>query len=96
MPDPSVRQQIEWCRKLSEAVINEKGETAGIRKLRSIAPKFISGCRRCREYRRKLAVEPRTKEELFAMLDLIEEKAGGETAGPRSPGEDEAYEHGED
>ncbi len=54
LPNPTVSQQAEWCLDLARMIIDEKGEEAGIRKLRSIAPKFMAGCRYCREYRRAL------------------------------------------
>jgi tRNA-dihydrouridine synthase B len=93
VPNPTVRQQIAWCRELSEAVIGEKGEAIGVKKLRSIAPKFFSGCR-WSAGRRRLATEPETKEELFALLDLIEERSEDRTVG--RPGTDAACAHGED
>ena len=84
LPDPEISQQISWCRELSEAVVEEKGEAAGVRKLRSIAPKFIAGCDGCKEYRRALSAEPTTKEELFRMLDELEDRIGSETPRART------------
>ena len=80
LPDPTVSDQIRWCRELSDAVIEEKGEEVGVRKLRSIAPKFVSGCRMCNAYRRILATEPETREDLFRILDAIEERMGSQKA----------------
>ena len=78
LESPTVSQQIEWCKQLSDMLIEEKGSDAGIRKLRSIAPKFVSGCHRCREYRLRLATETVSRESLFAILDEIDGKMGDE------------------
>ncbi|MBO4568497.1 MAG: tRNA-dihydrouridine synthase [Candidatus Methanomethylophilaceae archaeon] len=80
IPSPTISDQIRWCKELSDAVIAEKGEAVGVRKLRSIAPKFVSGCRMCNAYRRVLATEPETREDLFRILDRIEERMGSERA----------------
>ncbi|MBR4504021.1 MAG: tRNA-dihydrouridine synthase [Candidatus Methanomethylophilaceae archaeon] len=93
VPNPTVRQQIAWCKELSEAVIEEKGETIGVKKLRSIAPKFLSGCR-WSVSRKRLATEPETKADLFALLDAIEEESGDRTVG--RPERDVACAHDDD
>ncbi|MBO4797650.1 MAG: tRNA-dihydrouridine synthase family protein [Candidatus Methanomethylophilaceae archaeon] len=71
LPDPAAGEQIKNCKILSEMIISEKGEEAGVRKLHSIAPKFLSGYGGCRRYRHELANVPRTKEELFAILEKV-------------------------
>ena len=95
LPNPTVAQQIDWCMQLSDAVIEEKGEAVGIRKLRSIAPKFVAGCTRCKGSRRLLSTIPTTRDELFSMLLDIKERAGSEVvrSAVRS---DVACTHGED
>jgi tRNA-dihydrouridine synthase B len=95
LPNPTVAQQIDWCMELSDAVIEEKGEEVGVRKLRSIAPKFVAGCARCKGSRRMLATVPTTRDELFAMLSDIRDRSGSEVV--RSLGcADAACMHGED
>jgi tRNA-dihydrouridine synthase B len=78
LESPTVSQQIEWCKQLTDMLIQEKGADAAIRKLRSIAPKFVSGCHRCREYRLRLATGTVSRESLFAILDEIDSKMGSD------------------
>ncbi|MBR4182078.1 MAG: tRNA-dihydrouridine synthase [Candidatus Methanomethylophilaceae archaeon] len=95
LPNPTIAQQIDWCMQLSDAVIKENGEEVGVRKLRSIAPKFVAGCTRCKGNRRMLATVPTTRKELFDMLLEIKERAGNETARSLGVG-DAACVHEED
>jgi len=74
--NPTIHQQIEWCVQLADMLIDEKGEDCAIRKLRSIAPKFVSGCHRCREYRLRLATETVDRDSLVSILDEIDRKMG--------------------
>ena len=76
LPNPTVHQQIEWCIQLADMLIEEKGEECAVRKLRSIAPKFVSGCHRCREYRLRLATETDDRQSLVNILDEIDRKMG--------------------
>ena len=76
LPNPTVHQQIEWCIQLADMLIEEKGEECAVRKLRSIAPKFVSGCHRCREYRLRLATETDDRQSLVDILDEIDRKMG--------------------
>ncbi|MBQ4411606.1 MAG: tRNA-dihydrouridine synthase family protein [Candidatus Methanomethylophilus sp.] len=78
LENPTVHQQILWCEELADALIEEKGEEAGARKLRSIAPKFVSGCHRCREYRLRLATETDDRESMTSILDEIDRRMGME------------------
>ena len=76
LENPTVHQQIEWCIELAEMLIGEKGEDCAVRKLRSIAPKFVSGCHRCREYRLRLATETDDLDSLVSILDEIDRRMG--------------------
>ena len=76
LENPTVHQQIEWCIQLTDMLIDEKGEDCAIRKLRSIAPKFVSGCHRCREYRLRLATETVDRAHLVSILQEIDGKMG--------------------
>jgi tRNA-dihydrouridine synthase len=76
LPNPTVHQQIEWCIQLADMLIEEKGEDVAVRRLRSIAPKFVSGCHRCREYRLRLATETVDRESMVAILEEIDRRMG--------------------
>lgn len=52
LPDPTMREQTEWCLRLMDMTIDELGYTMGLARLRSLVPKFLAGCRYSREYRR--------------------------------------------
>jgi len=78
LENPTVHQQVEWCIELARMIIDEKGEDAGIRKLRSIAPKFIAGCHRSREYRLRLATETDSMDGMISVLDELDRKMGME------------------
>ncbi|MCK9322914.1 MAG: tRNA-dihydrouridine synthase family protein [Candidatus Methanomethylophilaceae archaeon] len=75
---PIISQQVNWCLSLADALIQEKGEELAINMLRGIAPKFIAGCRGCREYRHKLAVETIDLKNLTRLLYEIESEIGSE------------------
>ncbi len=76
LPNPTVHQQIEWCIQLADMLIDEKGEECAVRKLRSIAPKFVSGCHRCREYRLRLATETDDRQSMVGILEEIDSRMG--------------------
>lgn len=77
LENPTVSQQIEWCIQLADAVIADQGEETGVRKLRSIAPKFIAGCYRSRELRLRLT-EIVTRDDLIGTLEEIDRRMGSE------------------
>lgn len=76
LPEPTISRQVDWCLELARMVVEEKGEEVGIRKMRCFAPRFIIGCRRCREYRYRLATEPETMDQLVSILEEIRERKG--------------------
>lgn len=76
LPNPTVSQQVEWCKRFSDAIIEESGDEVGIRRLRAYAPRFIAGCHGCREYRKRLATETYNREALFGILDEIDSLMG--------------------
>lgn len=76
LSNPTVSQQVDWCLELADFMIKEKGEEEAMRKFRIYAPKFISGCHRCRGYRYDLAVESKDLESLRALLYEIKDKMG--------------------
>lgn len=76
LDNPTIGQQMEWCRELTKMLIEEKGEEVAVRKLRSIAPKFVAGCKRCREFRKRIATESKDLDALMGILSEIESKMG--------------------
>ena len=78
LPNPTVGQQVDWCLEFSRMLIDEKGEETAVRKLRSYAPRFISGCRYGREYRNAIATESWTFADMERILRSIAEKRGDE------------------
>ncbi len=57
LPNPSLKEQIEYCLKLGRMVVEEKGEEVGMRIYRSIAPKFFSGFKNSKQYKSRLVTE---------------------------------------
>ncbi len=78
LPNPTVSQQIDWCIELANFIIDEKDEDTAIRRLRGLAPKFISGCFRGRGYRNKLATEIQDYDSMIKLLEEIRSKLGDE------------------
>ncbi len=76
LPYPTVSQQVDWCIELARMVFDEKGKDVGVRKMRSIAPRFVTGCRRCREYRLKLATGIDDWDSMVSILEEIRSKKG--------------------
>ena len=76
LPNPTVSQQVDWCLELADMLIAEKGEEMAAKKLRSIAPKFIVGCRHSREFRYRLATEIDDRASLEAILEEVRERLG--------------------
>ena len=76
LANPTVHQQVEWCIRLADMLIGEKGEERAVRELRSIAPRFVSGCHRCREYRLRMATEIYDRRSMVDILDEIDSRMG--------------------
>ena len=55
LPNPSFLEQCDYCLKLAESLIEEKGELTAMRIYRGIAPKFFSGFPNSRTLRTVLA-----------------------------------------
>ncbi len=83
LPNPTVRQQAEWCISLMNELSEHMDEDTLIRKMRCYAPKFIAGCHRCREHRLKLATMTDSRESLIRMLDSIVSEMGDARIGDR-------------
>ncbi len=78
LPNPTVRQQVQWCLEFADMLLAEKGDEAAVRKMRSYAPRFIAGCRHGKEYRNSLATGVRSMEDLRTILDEIADARGDE------------------
>ena len=57
LPNPSLKEQLQYCYDLALKVIEEKGEERGLRIFRGIAPKFFNGIKNCKQYRLRLSSE---------------------------------------
>lgn len=79
LPNPTVSQQVDWCKDLADLMYAEKGDEVASKKMRSIAPKFIVGCRRSREFRYRLATEIDTRGDLDRILEEVRERLGDRT-----------------
>lgn len=74
--DPTVGQQVQWCLELFDILAEELGERPAVRRMRSIAPRFVAGCDGCREYRRRLAQGIDDRDSLIAILDDVTAEMG--------------------
>lgn len=54
LSEPTMSQQAEWCLRLMDMTIEEMGDEIALARIRSLAPKFLSGCRYSRDYRRAI------------------------------------------
>jgi len=79
LPNPTISQQVDWCLEFSRMLIEEKGMEAAVRKMRSYAPRFISGCTNGRLSRNRLATETRDYDSMCAILEDIREAYGHQT-----------------
>ena len=78
LPNPTVSQQVDWCLEFANMLEKEKGTVTAVRKMRSYAPRFISGCRHGREYRNRLATETYDYSSMRSILEEIRTARGDE------------------
>ncbi len=91
LPNPTISQQIDWCLQIAEMLVQESGDEIAVRRLRSIAPKFIAGCFKGKEYRNHLATQTVSIEGLKADLERIREAIGDDVAHNRGlPAEEDS------
>ena len=77
LPNPFISQQVDWCIQLMDMVLEEFGEERAMAKLRSIVPRFISGCWNCRDLRRTLSsCEVRNREAVVRILEEVDSEMG--------------------
>ena len=71
LPNPSLKEQLQYCYELALKVIEEKGEERGFRIYRSIAPKFFNSIKNCKQYRLRLSSELTDLQSLKTILNDI-------------------------
>lgn len=54
---PSLKEQLEWCYELGCKIVEDKGESSGMRIYRAIAPKFVIGIPNAKKYKNRLCTE---------------------------------------
>ena len=76
--NPKVSQQVDWCLRFMEMLIEEQGEEKAVRKMRCFAPRFIAGCRYSRAHRLNLATNIRDRESIILFMENIRSELGDE------------------
>ena len=71
LENPSLKEQLKWCKELGEMIVEEKGEFTGMRVYRAIAPKFIQGIPNAKKYKVRLCTELTTLDSLNQILKDI-------------------------
>ena len=74
LPNPSFLEQCEYCLKLAESMVEEKGELTAMRIYRGIAPKFFSGFANSRTLRTVLATSLTTYQSLVNILNEFKQE----------------------
>ena len=71
LENPSLKEQLKWCKELGEMIVEEKGEFTGMRVYRAIAPKFVQGIPNAKKYKVRLCTELTTLDSLNQILKDI-------------------------
>ena len=71
LENPSLKEQLKWCKELGEMIVEEKGEFTGMRVYRAIAPKFVQGIPNAKKYKVRLCTELTTLDSLNQILNDI-------------------------
>jgi tRNA-dihydrouridine synthase B len=79
LPNPTVSQQIDWCYQLADGLYRQFREDIATGLMRGFAPKFISGCHRCRGYRLRLATGITDRDSLVSIMEEIRSRMGSES-----------------
>lgn len=74
LPEPSMSQQADWCLRLMDMTIEEMDEEIALARIRSLAPKFLSGCRYSRDYRRAITDRGSNLADVRALLEKVREE----------------------
>lgn len=73
--EPSLMEQIEYCKELAKSLIEEKGEFMAMRVFRSMSTRFFTSFPNSKNLRKKLASEISTYQELKDLLKLYMDHA---------------------
>ena len=74
--NPTLSQQVDWCLRFMDMLIEEQGEEKALRKMRCFAPRFIAGCRYSRTHRSNLATNITDKDSVIRFLENIRDELG--------------------
>lgn len=74
LPEPSMSQQADWCLRLLDMTIGEMGEEIALARIKSLAPKFLSGCRYSRDYRRAITDRGSGLEDVRDLLEKVRDE----------------------
>ena len=78
LPNPTVSQQIDWCYQLADGLYGQFREDIATGLMRGFAPKFISGCHKCRGYRLRLATGLVDCQSMVGIMEEIRGRMGSE------------------
>ena len=67
--NPSLMEQIEYCKELAMAICKEKGEIVGMRVFRSIGSKFFNGFPNCKMLKNRITTETHTYSDLEIIIE---------------------------
>ena len=74
LPDPSFKEQKEYCLRLARMMIEEKGEETAMRIYRSIATHFFFSIKNAKQLKVRLTTELDSYEKLVAIIDDYEKE----------------------
>lgn len=74
LPDPSPIKQAEYAEDFANRLIEAYGEETAVRQLKGILPHFFSGFPGYKKTRNNIAINAKTKEQMFAILRGIKER----------------------
>ena len=67
--NPSLMEQIKYCKELAKAICNEKGEIVGMRIFRSMGSKFFNGFPNCKALKNRITTETYTYSDLEIIIE---------------------------
>lgn len=76
LPDPNPKTQAEYAEDYANRLISLLGEDVAVNQLRGILPKFFSGFPGFKKIRNCIAMDAKTKQDLFAVIHGIKNKGG--------------------
>lgn len=74
LPEPSMSQQAAWCLELMDMTLEEMDGEIALARIKSLAPKFLSGWRYSREYRRAITDRDAGIDSIRALLEKVREE----------------------